>query len=144
MENKKVKIEFQIDEWKPNSTIFPFETYKEFKKLESAHDKIIDEEEEMLFALDTKFIRLVKENVYKNVPVGQLVKFPDSKQGIFLGVSALGKKDDVTFPEDEQTNPSIPKLDDEPWPALVFKDNDSQIVLIWREEEDLKKVEIKV
>ena len=164
MESKRIKTEqstesilaeFQIDEWKiDSSSSCPFDTYNEwvteqYDKIDKLQTRLLEQDgpvgDDVLFALDAKFIRLVKENVYKNVPVGQVVKFPDAKQGVFLGVSALGGTN-VTFPEDEQTNPSIPEIDDQPWPTLVFKYTDDETAepFAWREEEELKRVEMLI
>ena len=58
----------------------------------------------------------MKEQVYRAGVVGQ------RERGNFFRHLCFGLGNaDMTFPEDEQTKPSIPKLDHQPWPALMFK-----------------------
>ena len=143
MSNKRVKLEFQVEEWKPDPSN-PFLSYdKWIKKQTKKYDEKLEHlaerntPDDVLFEMDKKFTLAVKENVYKHLTIGQAVTFGDSKKGVFLGVSPLGVKE-VTFAEDEQTNPSVSGLNGAMYPLLVFKyeDSDEQFVL----EDEVKDV----
>jgi len=150
-EQHPLVVEFDIEAYPNENKTCPFDKFNEWAQQQEEHWEDIENDIEgelkgriltaVLIALDMKFVRLVKEKVYSQIHVGQRVRFPNTdKEGVFLGIG-VSRMNDFVFPDDEQTKPSTPYMDDPPDIVCVFKyiDEEETTPFVWREESELKQ-----